>query len=81
MERAAAVTILDRPHDGQNAFYAGGEEQALRALPDPDSPPSPTAAQHAWSTVGLYAIADRLTIPACRLLPFDQTTFDAIWSS
>ncbi len=37
-------------------------------------------AQHAWSTVGLYEIGERLTITACWLLPLDQTAFDAIWS-
>jgi ketosteroid isomerase-like protein len=36
--------------------------------------------QRAWSTVGLYEIADSKRITACWLLPLDQTAFDAIWS-
>jgi len=34
--------------------------------------------EHEWSTVGLYRLAgDRLA--ECRLVPFDQGEFDAIW--
>ncbi len=32
MERAAAIGLLDRLHEAQNAFYAGGSEAALREL-------------------------------------------------
>ena len=36
-------------------------------------------AEQTWSTVGLYDIAGgRMT--ACRLIPFGQAAFDAIWS-
>ena len=36
-------------------------------------------AERSWSTVGLYDVhGDR--IAACRLIPFDQAEFDAIWS-
>jgi ketosteroid isomerase-like protein len=36
MNRAAAVDLLDRLHEAQNAFYAGGSEAALEALLTPD---------------------------------------------
>jgi len=36
-------------------------------------------ADHAWSTVGLYDVADG-RIAACWLLALDQQAFDAIWS-
>lgn len=35
-------------------------------------------AEHTWSTVGLYEARDGL-IASCRLIPFDQDEFDAIW--
>lgn len=35
--------------------------------------------EHAWSTVGLYGVESG-RISSCRLLPFDQGAFDAIWS-
>jgi hypothetical protein len=36
-------------------------------------------AERSWSTVGLYEL-DGDRIAACRLIPFDQAEFDAIWS-
>jgi YbgC/YbaW family acyl-CoA thioester hydrolase len=33
-----------------------------------------------WSTVGLYRLRDG-RIAACRLLPFDAETFDAVWTA
>lgn len=36
--------------------------------------------EHAWSTVGLYRTRGGL-IASCRLIPFDQAEFDAVWSS
>ena len=36
MDRATAVSILDRLHAAQNVFYGGGEEQELRTLLDRD---------------------------------------------
>jgi uncharacterized protein len=36
-------------------------------------------AEHRWSTVGLYDVADG-RITACWLLPLDPRAFDAIWS-
>jgi ketosteroid isomerase-like protein len=38
------------------------------------------AADHRWSTVGLYDVVDG-RIAACWLLPLDQRAFDAIWSA
>jgi len=35
--------------------------------------------EHTWSTVGLYEPRDG-RIASCRLIPFDQAQFDAIWS-
>jgi len=35
---------------------------------------------HTWSTVGLYE-ATNGRIESCRLIPFDQAQFDAIWSA
>jgi len=37
-------------------------------------------AEHAWSTVGLYRIADG-RIAECWLLPLDPITFDRAWSA
>ena len=34
----------------------------------------------AWSTVGLYRLRAEL-LAECRLLPFDQAQFDAIWGA
>ena len=36
-------------------------------------------AEYAWSTVGLYKV-EAGRISSCRLIPFDQAAFDAIWS-
>ena len=36
MDRAAAITLLDRLHAAQNEFYGGGNDAALRALLHPD---------------------------------------------
>lgn len=36
--------------------------------------------EHTWSTVGLYETRDG-RVASCRLIPFDQAAFDAIWSS
>ena len=36
--------------------------------------------EHTWSTVGLYRTRDGL-IASCRLIPFDQAEFDAVWSA
>jgi ketosteroid isomerase-like protein len=36
MNRAAAVSILDRLHTAQNAFYGGGDDTVLRTLLSPD---------------------------------------------
>jgi len=36
--------------------------------------------EHTWSTVGLYEPREG-KIASCRLIPFDQSEFDAIWSS
>lgn len=35
--------------------------------------------RHTWQTLGLYEAADDL-ITSCRLVPFDQAEFDAIWT-
>ena len=35
--------------------------------------------EHTWSTVGLYEPREG-KIASCRLIPFDQAQFDAIWS-
>ena len=37
--------------------------------------------EHRWSTAGLYDVTSDERIAACRLLAFDQASFDAIWSS
>jgi len=37
-------------------------------------------AEHSWSTVGLYRIADG-RIAECWLLPLDPVTFDRAWSA
>jgi ketosteroid isomerase-like protein len=34
---------------------------------------------HSWSTIGLYEL-ETSRIRSCRLIPFDQAEFDAIWS-
>lgn len=48
VDRERAVAILDRLHAAQNVFYAGGDEQALRALLDPGV---------TWIVPGVSAIA------------------------
>lgn len=45
-----------------------------------DGSASIAGAEHTWSTVGLYDVADNVHIAACWLLPLDQVAFDAIWS-
>ena len=37
-------------------------------------------ASHHWSTIGLYELAEG-RIASCRLVPFDQEQFDAIWGA
>lgn len=136
MDPNAAIALLDRLHEAQNEFHAGGSEAALRQLLAADVAwtvpgDNPIAgahrgveevfdyfrrrrelaertfriqrrdvlvgegdrvaaltdgiatiggAEHRWSTVGLYEIADG-RIASCWLLPLDQGAFDAIWSS
>lgn len=55
-----------------------GEGSRVAALTDGTASISDT--EQVWSTIGLYEITERDRISACRLLPFDQAAFDAIWS-
>jgi ketosteroid isomerase-like protein len=48
MERATAIALLDRLHEAQNAFYAGGSEAALREV---------LASGIAWTVPGSSPIA------------------------
>jgi len=135
MDRAGANELLDRLHQAQNAFYAGGESATVEELlastitwtVPGQSPIAGTyrgiaevldyfrrrrelaagtfrlirrdvlvgegdriaaltdgvarigGTERSWSTVGLYDI-EAGHITACRLIPFDQAEFDAIWS-
>ena len=136
MKRDTAVDLLDRLHEAQNAFYAGGSGAALEQLLAPsitwtvpgdnriagtyrgleevigyfrrrrdlagrtfrmqrrdvlvgdgdriaaltDGLATIGDVERRWSTVGLYDVVGG-RIAACRLLPFDQRAFDAIWSA
>ncbi len=55
-----------------------GEGDRLAALTDGTA--TIDGRQRRWSTVGIYDAADLRRIAGCRLLPFDQREFDAIWS-
>lgn len=55
-----------------------GDGPRIAALTDGTA--SLGGSEHAWSTVGLYAVTDGPRISACWLLPLDQTAFDSIWS-
>jgi uncharacterized protein len=56
-----------------------GDGSRIAALTDGTATVAGT--EHAWSTVGLYAITESDRISACWLLPLDQLAFDAIWSA
>jgi YbgC/YbaW family acyl-CoA thioester hydrolase len=131
----ADIAVLSRLHEAQNAFYAGGDDAALREVLAADvswhipgrnaiagdhhgvdavlayfarrrdlagrtfrlrprgvltgdgewvaSITDGTAVidgrEHTWSTVGLYRLRDG-KVAACRLLPFEPETFDAVWA-
>ena len=55
-----------------------GEARRVAALTDGTA--TIAGADHQWSTVGLYDIDAQDRIATCRLLAFDQHTFDTIWS-
>jgi ketosteroid isomerase-like protein len=63
---AFEVDVLDvLANDARAVLLASGSERGGRGV--------------AWETVGIFAIEDG-KIGECRLLPFDQYSFDELWS-
>lgn len=88
MNHELAMVVLDRLHQAQNAFYAGGDEgparcssaMAITSLCSPMAVGVIAGEEHTWSTVGLYRVRNDL-IAQCWLLPLDPVEFDRIWQA
>jgi uncharacterized protein len=69
--------LADRTFRMERKDVLAGAGERIAALTDGVA--TIRGAEHRWSTVGLYDVADG-RIAACWLLPLDPRAFDAIWS-